>query len=382
MKKNEFATFIVYLAMFGIALAVGFAAIKPIITDHMSSLPMHPALIMVLGLIVGVLVNAIALELCHVLGAKLGKYRVLKVTVLGASFTRINGQRKFRLSGFDGLTGETKVVPEDVEKSSLNAYIFFPILFLFLEFIACMVGIVLCQNAEASEPSVAWARIFLITILTVGGMIYFYDLFPAYLESTTDGFLLTLLNKPANKVAFNNLLLAQGAVLEGKPLPETPVYSELTDFTASLNMISVYHHLSEGQADKALEILEPMLSEEAHISVGSVNYARTLKLTILLEAEDRTKGKKFYEELDDQAKKYIADVTNLVALRAYLLIATFIEDSESEANYAIDKAEKAIKACNPDYKDVEKSLLQMDVDLTREVHPSWDVYKLPWEKEE
>lgn len=382
MKKNEFATFIVYLAMFGIALAVGFAAIKPIITDRMSSLPMHPALIMVLGLIVGVLINSIALELCHVLGAKLGKYRVLKVTVLGASFTRINGQRKFRLSGFDGLTGETKVVPEDVEKSSLNAYIFFPILFLFLEFIACMVGIVLCQNAEASEPSVAWARIFLITILTVGGMIYFYDLFPAYLESTTDGFLLTLLNKPANKVAFNNLLLAQGAVLEGKPLPETPVYTELTDFTASLNMISVYHHLSEGQADKALEILEPMLSEEAHISVGSVNYARTLKLTILLEAEDRTKGKKFYEELDDQAKKYIADVTNLVALRAYLLIATFIEDSESEANYAIDKAEKAIKACNPDYKDVEKSLLQMDVDLAREIHPSWDVYKLPWEKEE
>lgn len=381
MKKNEFATFIVYLAMFGIALAVGFAAIKPIITDRMSSLPMHPALIMVLGLIVGVLINAIALELCHVLGAKLGKYRVLKVTVLGASFTRINGQRKFRLSGFDGLTGETKVVPEDVEKSSLNAYIFFPILFLFLEFIACMVGIVLCQNAEASEPSVAWARIFLITILTVGGMIYFYDLFPAYLESTTDGFLLTLLNKPANKVAFNNLLLAQGAVLEGKPLPETPVYTELTDFTASLNMISVYHHLSEGQADKALEIIEPMLSEEAHISVGSANYARTLKLTILLEAEDRTKGKKFYEELDDQAKKYIADVTNLVALRAYLLIATFIEDSESEANYAIDKAEKAIKACNPDYKDVEKSLLQMDVDLAREVHPSWDVYKLPWEKE-
>ena len=381
MKKNEFATFIVYLAMFGIALAVGFAAIKPIITDRMSSLPMHPALIMVLGLIVGVLINAIALELCHVLGAKLGKYRVLKVTVLGASFTRINGQKKFRLSGFDGLTGETKVVPEDVEKSSLNAYIFFPILFLFLEFIACMVGIVLCQNAEASEPSVAWARIFLITILTVGGMIYFYDLFPAYLESTTDGVLLTLLNKPANKVAFNNLLLAQGAVLEGKPLPETPVYTELTDFTASLNMISVYHHLSEGQADKALEIIEPMLSEEAHISVGSVNYARTLKLTILLEAEDRTKGKKFYEELDDQAKKYIADVTNLVALRAYLLIATFIEDSESEANYAIDKAEKAIKACNPDYKDVEKSLLQMDVDLAREVHPSWDVYKLPWEKE-
>lgn len=381
MKKNEFATFIVYLAMFGIALAVGFAAIKPIITDRMSSLPMHPALIMVLGLIVGVLINAIALELCHVLGAKLGKYRVLKVTVLGASFTRINGQRKFRLSGFDGLTGETKVVPEDVEKSSLNAYIFFPILFLFLEFIACMVGIVLCQNAEASEPSVAWARIFLITILTVGGMIYFYDLFPAYLESTTDGFLLTLLNKPANKVAFNNLLLAQGAVLEGKPLPETPVYTELTDFTASLNMISVYHHLSEGQADKALEIIEPMLSEEAHISVGSVNYARTLKLTILLEAEDRSKGKKFYEELDDNAKKYIADITNLVALRAYLLIATFIEDSESEANYAIDKAEKAIKACNPDYKDVEKSLLQMDVDLAREVHPSWDVYKLPWEKE-
>ena len=379
MKKNDFATFIVYVVMFAIALAVGFAVIKPIITDYGSALPIPAVLVMVIALFVGVIINAVMLELCHVLGAKVGKYRVLKCVVLGFGVLNVGEKKKVSIMGFDGLTGETKVAPTDPEENSLNAYIFFPILFLIVEFVGCLVGIIVCQNLEASTPSIAWLHISLVTILTIGGMVYFYDLFPARIESITDGYLLMLINKPVNRIAYNHLLLAQAAALEGKPAPETQVYTDLTDFTVSLNMITVYRLLGEGKNEEALAIIEPILAEGANVSEHIVDYARTLKLNILLEDDNKDKGKKFYGSLADQDKKYIADIGNLVALRAYILIAAFVEGSESETNYAIEKVEKAIRACDPNYKNVEKSLLQLDVDLVREGHPSWEVARLPWE---
>ena len=380
MKKNDFATFIVYIAMFAIALLVGFLVIKPLMDQYGSSVPLHPIIVMLLGLVAGVILNALLLVLGHVLGARLGHYKVTKAVVLGVGVRKVNGVNKFGFHAFDGLVGETKVVPEDVKNSSLGGYIFFPVLFLFVEVVACMIGIVVCQNQEASNPGLAGLHAFLVTILAVGGMIFLYDLFPAHIESITDGYLLVLLSKPANKEAYNNLLLAEAAADAGQPIPETPVYEEITDFTAELNLLTVYRHLTEGEPEKALPMLDPMFSEESGASKATQAYVKTLKLATLLEQDNREKGKKMYEELSDEDKRYIANIGNLTSLRAYLLIASFVEASDSECNYAIDKAEKMIKNCDPTFKDAEKSLLQYDVDLCRKAHPSWEFYKLPWEE--
>lgn len=382
MKKNDFATFIVYVAMLAVALLVGLLVLKPIMENYGSALPINSVLVMILGLLAGILLNAFLLELGHNLGAKAGNYTVIKSVVLGIGFKRVDGKKKFGFHGFEGLTGETKVKPNDVAKSSLSAYIMFPILFLFVEFIASMVLIVYCQNTEGSNPSIAWLHVFMVTILTVGGMIYLYDLFPARIESITDGYLLLLLAKPANKEAYNNMLIAEACVFEGVEVPQTPVYTELTDFTVSLNLLSVYRHLTEGEPELALPILEPVLKEDSPVSKGVHDLCETLKLATLLEGENREKGKKMYAELSEETKKYIASLTNVTSLRCYVLIASFIESSESEANYAIDKAEKLIKGEDPNYKEAEKSLLQYDVDMVRKEHPSWDVYKLPWEERE
>ena len=382
MKKNDFATFIVYVAMIAIALLVGLLVIKPIMDSYGSALPINSFLIMIFGLLAGAFLNAFFLEMCHLLGAKAGKYTVLKCVVFGFGLvSNFGGKKKFGFASYDGLTGETKVAPQDVKQSNLSAYILFPVLFLFVEFIVSMVLIVYCQNAEASNPSIAWLHIFMVTILAAGGIVFVYDLFPAHIESITDGYLLLLLSKPANKEAYNNMLIAEACAMEGKEIPEVPVYEELTDFTVSLNLLTVYRHLTEGEPEKALPILEPVLAEEVKVSDVTKKQCEILKLTILLEANNREKGKKMYAEISDDTKKAIASISSMPALRAYLLIAAFIESSESEANYAVDKAEKLIKACEPNYKEAEKSLLQYDVDMTRKEHPSWDVYKLPWEEE-
>lgn len=382
MKKNDFATFLVYVAMFGVAILVGLMAIRPIMEDFKTAFPVNPILLIFLGLIVGILLNAVILEVGHVLGAKVGKYEILNCTILGACFKKIDGKRKVVFAGFDGLTGETKVKPKDPKTSSLSAYILFPVLFLFAEFIIAMIIIVTCQTQEKENPSIAWLHIFMITILTVGGMLFIYDLFPAHIDSTTDGYLLTLLSKPANKEAYNHLLLVEAAAKEKKEIPEIPVYDDITDFTAELNLLTVYRHLTQGNPGEALPILENIFSAERNVSASMKANAKALYLATLLEAKDRTKGKKFYEELDDETKRYISGIPTMACLRAYMLIASFVELSDSETNYAIDKAEKRIKTCEPNHKEAEKSLLQYDVDLVREAHPSWTVYLLPWEEAE
>ena len=380
MKRNDFATFLVYVGMFAIALLVGLLAIKPVIDEFGARMPINSYLLVGLGLLAGAVFNAVILELAHLLGAKAGKYRVNQWTVFGIGVKRKEGKLKFGFSSFDGLTGQTKVAPMDVENSSLSAYILFPFLFLLVEFIAGMIIIVNCKSAEATDPAISWLHVFALTFLATAGMVFLYDLFPARIDSINDGFLMFLLNKQANKVAYNNLLLAQEATENGEPIPEVPVYEDVTDFTASLNSLAIYRHLAEGRPDSALPIIELALAEEAHCSAKTKGDMRVLKLCVLLEKLDKSKGKAMYEELDDETKKYIASLSTITCLRAYALIASFIETSEFEANYAIDKAGKLLKGTDDSIRETEKSLLQMDVDSIRKEHPSWDVYLLPWEE--
>ncbi len=381
MKKNEFAIFLVYVAMLAIALIVGLTVVKPIIETYGSSMPLNSVLLVILGLVGGVVLNSLLLGLGHLLGAKTGKYRVLKSVVLGFGFKMVDGKKKFGFSGFDGLVEETKVAPEDPKTSSLTGYIFFPVLFLFIEFIVSMILIVNAQTWEKTTPGLAWVHILMVTVITVGGIIFLYDLFPARIDSRTDGFLLVLMSKPINKEAFNNILLAEEAEFLGQPIPNTPIYSEVTEFTAAINLISVYRLLGEGKPEEALPILEPFFAEGSKAAKSTQDHATTLKLATLLEQPRKEKAKALYEELSDEQKRYISTIPNVTALRCYALIASFLEADENEVNYALDKAEKLIKAGDKEFREVEKSLLQMDKEIIQEEHPSWDLNPLPWEEQ-
>lgn len=380
MKRNEFAIFLVYVGMLAVALIVGLAVIKPIIDTYNSSMPLNSVLLVILGLVAGVLLNAFLLGLGHLLGAKVGKYRILKWSVLGFGYKMVEGKKKYGFSSFDGLVEETKIAPEDPKTSSLTGFVFFPVLFLFLEFIICMIFIVNAQGWEKTTPSLAWVHIFVVTVLTVGGIIFLYDLFPAHIDSRTDGFILVLISKPINREAYNNILLAEEAEFLGQPLPATPVYTEITEFTAAINFVSVYRNLGEGKPQEALKILEPLLGEESKASKATKDHALTLKLATLLEQPRKNEGRALYEELNDEAKRYISNMPNITALRCYALIASFIENDAGEVNYAIDKAEKLVKASDKDFREIEKSLLQMDKDMIKEEHLSWDLDPLPWEE--
>ena len=381
MKKNEFAIFLVYVAMFAIAILIGLFAIKPVLDAHGADLPISSIPLVLICLIVGLLFNALLLELGHLAGAKAGKYRVRSWTLFGLKFFKENGKRKVKFSSYDGLTGQTKVEPLDVERSSLSAYILLPLIFFFVEVIALMIVVNVTKGMEGSNPRIAWLHIAALTVLATGALVFVYDLFPARIDAINDGFLLMLFTKKANRVAYNNLLLQETALEEGRPAVASPIYDEITDFTAYLNSLTVYKLLSEGEMDKAIPILDKTIAEESKASEEAKREARALKLATLFERADKRKALEHYgEQLTDDDKRYIASITTMSSLRAYLLVAAFAENSDYEANYAIEKVEKVLKNSESVSKDIEKSLVQLDVDMVRREHPRWEVSKLPWEE--
>lgn len=377
MKKNDFATFLVYVAMFAIALLVGLLVLRPTISNA-RDLPVHFVVIVIAGLVVGALLNAALIELGHVVGARAGKCEVRSVALFGLTWTFKKSEKtKVGFKAYDGLTGQTKVRPLDREQSSLSAYRLLPVFFALLEVILMGILIVISKNLAASNPGAQWLEIFCMVILTTAAMIYFYDIFPARLDSVTDGYLFVLLTKPANKLAYNDLLIAEAIAEEGGALPETPIYDDVTEFTGKLNLLSVYRCLNENKIDEAIAILDKSLEcETAPKSIKG--QALCFKLSLLLQYRIDA-GRKMYGELEDKDKKVISAFESMASLRCYALIASKIEASETEANYAIDKVEKVIGYEEDFAQPHEKRLTENMVAYIRSDHPSWDVYEPVWE---
>ena len=153
MKKEDITGLIVYLIIIALAVIFGFTVLQ----THSSESTLDGiwyALYIVGAVLAGVLFNATLFELGHIIGAKVGKYLILSVNILGFTFYREQDKFKFRFSSFDGLTGETKIVPKKGFEDKANPYpfLFFGSLFFAVEAIAIMVSF---ASASGSPPSLA-----------------------------------------------------------------------------------------------------------------------------------------------------------------------------------------------------------------------------------
>ncbi len=100
MKKNDVMGYVVYALMLGGAVGVGFGAIRPLLIDNdiISELPMPGVVLVLISVLAGTLLSALILELGHLLGAKIGKYKVMSWNCLFICFKRDkNGSIELRL---------------------------------------------------------------------------------------------------------------------------------------------------------------------------------------------------------------------------------------------------------------------------------------------
>ena len=366
MRKEEIRGLIIYSLLIVAALVVGFAVIRPAMLDYGPE-KMSDFGFIIIVLIIAYLFNAIGLEILHVIGALFGGYKVTSFNVLGLCIYKTEEKWKFGFRDFGGISGETKVAPKK-EKSNINLHVWFPIFGYAVELATC---IVISTMVTKDSPS-AWLKPGALMFVLISSMIAFYNLVPLKLDSMTDGYKIRLFTKPVNVEAYNKMLVIQEEQRLGKNVENIPVFEEITEYTAEINLLAMYKFLEEEKFDDAAKIVDQLLEHKHVLNINEYNrlIAQKVYLAILLNPIEE--AKKLYDEICPiEIRRFMANDISMPSIRAYILIAGMIEGSESEVKFAQSKVEKAKKRALASQVKTEEKLLQKALDYVYENHPKW-----------
>lgn len=371
MKKQDIASLIVYVLMLVMALLVGLLVLKPLLSEKAGTLPFNAFLFIILIVVAGLFVNVLFLEIGHALGGLLGGYSVVSMNVVGLCLYKKDGRWRLGFKNYDGLTGETILAPRhrvdakgQKKEPSPKAYVWLPLFFYLIELIICVAFSSLKEPVALSVTA--------IIFVTIGSMITLYNFIPLHLDSMTDGYRLTLINKKINVEAYNELMRIENLLREGKDTGEIRVFAEITDFTASINLISVYRHLEKGELDAAMRLIDRMLEDPKKVSTVTARRLLAQKLYIMLVTEDLAIVRAYYDEhIDDDVRRFIANDLSMESLRAYVLIAGLLDDAPGEIAYAESRRDKALKRTMKARRIIEKRLYDEAIAKVKERHPDW-----------
>ena len=378
MKKEDVIGLIIYLIIIALAIVFGLTVLQTHNPDSAFSGFGYVAFVAVC-VIAGVILNSIMFELAHVLGAKIGKYLILSVNVLGFCFYRDHNDKfKFRFASFDGLTGETKIVPKkDFEdKANPTPYLLFGSLFFVVEAVIVMVLFTLFKDSnKAILTDVAYGA---LTIGAIGLVILFYNIVPLRIDSMTDGYRLTMVSNPKNRAAFNELLRVEYEMQQGNKV-EVKLFDEITNFTADLNLNKVYALLDEKKYEEAEEILDKIIEAKQGIDYKVYIRARAQKIYINLLNKDLESAKAYYDkEVPVSERREISNDISMQSIRAYLLMSGLLDKSRSECIIALNNVYKAFKRTPKNRQGTELALFNEALEKVVAAHPDWELdgYKL------
>lgn len=378
MKKQDVAGIIVYLVILGLAAVFGLVVVRQFAEKTNMETGMF---ILFIGgaILAGVLFNSIIYELAHMLGAKIGGYKITSVSILGLTFLKENDKRKVRFASFDGLTGETKIVPKDKRKKPANPipYLIMGTVFYALEVVAVVLlySVFTREGAPTVQNNMAY---FLIVVMAVGGVIVFYNIIPFQLDSMTDGYRLRLVSGKKNREAFNRMLLGDTSTGEAEDGEEETV----TSFSGDLKLNQVYVCLNEDKYEEAESLVDSILEAsktDKKMSHKIIFEARANKIFLVFVNNDLEAAKEYFDaNLSLQDRKQLSEESGLPFLRAYVLVSALLDRSHSECLRSLDKVYKAYKRTAPERRELESKLFNKALEIVNEKHSDWNVmeYKI------
>ena len=378
MKKEDVIGLIIYLIIIALAVVFGFTVLQTHQADSAFQGYAYMGFVAI-AVVSGIIFNGILFELAHIAGAKVGKYKIISTNILFFCFYRNEEDKfKFRFASFDGLTGETKIVPKKdfEEKANPTPYLLFGSLFFILEAIVVMVIFTLFKNKGGALGDLAYA---FLTIGAIGLVVLFYNIIPLKIDSMTDGYRLTMVSNPKNKAAFNELLRVEYEISQGNTDVEIKLFDEITNFTADLNLNKVYALLDKKQYKEAEEILDKIIDAKAGIDAKVFIRARAQKIYINLITKDLAQAKEYYEkEVPVSERREISNDVSMASIRAYLLMSGLLDKSRSECIIALNNVYKAFKRTPKNRQATEVTLFNEALDKVVAAHADWELegYKL------
>ena len=381
MKKEDVSGIVVYLLILAIAVVFGLTILREY-SSQWDSVFIY--ILFIFGAILtGVIFNAVMFELAHITGAKAGRYQILSVDILGLLWYKDGDKSKFKFSGYDGLTGETRILPKKDAKKEPNPtpYLMFGTLFYVIEIIIAVV--LFTVQKELKNEIFTRISYFILVIAVIGGMILIYNILPFKLDATTDGYRMRMTSNKANKIAFNELLRVEEAVRQGETDVEVATFSEITNFTADLNLNKVYMLLDKGEFQEAEKLLDIIISGKETISEKVYIRARAQKIYINIFTKPIEEAKEYYDrEVPMVERRQLSNDLSMVSVRTYLLMSGLLDNSKSECIIAINNVRRCFNNTPKQRRKTEANLFNEALKKVDEAHPNWKLgeYSIVYEE--
>jgi len=370
MRKEELRGLIVYIIMVLGAIIVGFTVIR----DQMelyAPTKMSGFTFILLVLAVSYLINVIGLEILHALGALFGGYEVTSINVQWICLFKTEKGWKLGIRDFSGISGQTIIAPRK-EKLNPNLQSWFPLFGFVFEVAFC----VLMSSMFKDSPKASWIVPASTILLLIGSMLALYNFVPIKLDCENDGYKIRLFTNPINVKAYNQTLEIQEKRRLGEEVKEIPVFEEITEYTAEINVIAMYKYLEEENFVEAEKIIDVLLNNKKFLDINDSNRLIAQKLYIALLTKEVDEAKELYEKIcPTEIRRFIANDVSMPSIRAYVMIAGMIEGSESEVAFARSKVEKAKKRALKSEIAAEEKLLEKAIEHVYKAHPKWQKEK-------
>jgi hypothetical protein len=362
MNKEDVWSLFVYLGMIAIALIIGFSVLQPAITDGNLIKDASQGQVfgyLLLAIVIGILLNSLFLELGHALGAKIGGYNIISFNILGLEIATISkdGEKKKKVrffKPFDGLVGETKIIPEK-EKSNPIGFIIIPLIFFLLEAVAMYCAFIFIPDeVNGYFNPLNPLKYGIIIVAAIGLMFALYDYIPLHIDTTTDGYRLTLLTKQVNVEAYNELLSIEGKSYLGEKIAAIKEFKEVTDFTTKLNVLGAYLSFDNSDIKSTIDKLDYILNNQKNLTKSTIFEVKVDKIFFTFLKSGKEAGEKEYDALTLEERKSIAGCNSMKYMRLYILYAGLVENSPSEVEYCLKKERKVLDREEPFYRDREE----------------------------
>jgi hypothetical protein len=363
MKKEDLFTLIVYAMMVAIAIFVGVNIIAPAFVI-LGITGVSQYVYATITIFFAFLINVVLLEVGHILGALAGGYRIQTVNVLGLAFIFSPQGLKIRIQVYEGLTGETIIVPK-AKKTRPKLFLWGGLLVYVIEMVlAFVVGYGLFDQSQ-------WGRYASIVVIAVGGMLMIYNFMPFKLDTVTDGYKLATLTTSKGNDAHVELQRIENMYKLGKSPKPFKVFKELNNLNVQIYFHKIYQAMVDEAYDEAKADLKK-LSESPRLGETLQLKIFVLQTYITFIEKKPKAAATFFYGLSSKQRKLLSNDTNMSTLSTYLYVAGLIEESYSEATYTFERQEVSIKKIHESgRKAAEAILFDRMLKLVKKKHPTW-----------
>lgn len=383
MKKESVFGIVMYLVIFALAVVYGLTVLQTHFKYSAMTAVWQYAVYIIGCIVGGILISAILAEFGHFLGAKVGGYKIVKFTILYFSIYLDKGKHKFGFRKFDGLTGETLIIPnyEKKEKPNPYPYLWYGPFFLISWFIACFVCFFSFNSGSKIDGDIAYG---FLTVGLISLILFVYDIVPIKTDTTTNGYQIANLIKTKDIKGYNDLLLAKNdpenslSNASGK-LEVNDVQKVVVNNSPEGKILSILTHIDNQQYDEANALISELLSKTEELTSKNLLEVEESQIYIKIMTTPYEEMAEYYNnEIPLSTKRDISADRSLAGIRTYILMAGLFDKSRSECALVLSKVAKAYKNTIPSRKHAELVLFNDALEKVCNAHPKWelDIYKL------